>query len=143
MTSRSARHWAAVDRGQYRGLVATEQHVDESPPPANDADATTVSITGLDQFGTAFTENFDIDNGEGFFSILATAGQVITGVSFTTGSDLGFTDIRQIRINTGTNLVADVPEPATWAMMLLGFGATGMAMRRSRRRKGALLTQIA
>ena len=26
-----------------------------------------------------------------------------------------------------------VPEPATWAMMLLGFGAAGVAMRRSRR----------
>jgi hypothetical protein len=35
-----------------------------------------------------------------------------------------------------------VPEPATWAMMLMGFGATGVAMRRSRRRKG-LLTQFA
>ena len=27
-----------------------------------------------------------------------------------------------------------VPEPATWAMMILGFGACGVAMRRSRRR---------
>lgn len=30
-----------------------------------------------------------------------------------------------------------VPEPATWAMMLLGFGGIGMAMRR--RRSGALM----
>ena len=35
-----------------------------------------------------------------------------------------------------------VPEPATWAMMLLGFGAAGTALRRGRRRKGELL-QIA
>ena len=36
-----------------------------------------------------------------------------------------------------------VPEPATWAMMLLGFGAAGTALRRSRRRRDGLLTQIA
>jgi len=35
-----------------------------------------------------------------------------------------------------------VPEPATWAMMLLGFGAAGTALRRSRRKEAKLL-QIA
>lgn len=35
-----------------------------------------------------------------------------------------------------------VPEPGTWAMMLLGFGAIGGAMRR-RRRASALLQQVA
>ncbi|WP_205481123.1 PEPxxWA-CTERM sorting domain-containing protein [Sphingomonas arenae] len=35
-----------------------------------------------------------------------------------------------------------VPEPGTWAMMLLGFGAIGFSMRSSRRR-GALLAQAA
>jgi len=34
-----------------------------------------------------------------------------------------------------------VPEPTTWAMMLAGFGATGFAMRRNRRKN--LLAQIA
>lgn len=33
-----------------------------------------------------------------------------------------------------------VPEPGTWAMMLVGFGATGFALRRRNRRE---LTQIA
>jgi hypothetical protein len=35
-----------------------------------------------------------------------------------------------------------VPEPSTWAMMLLGFGAAGVAMRRSRR-KTQLMSQLA
>ena len=35
-----------------------------------------------------------------------------------------------------------VPEPATWAMMLMGFGAAGTAIRRSRRKDRKLL-QIA
>jgi hypothetical protein len=35
-----------------------------------------------------------------------------------------------------------VPEPATWGMMLLGFGAAGTALRRSRRKQSQLL-QIA
>jgi PEP-CTERM motif-containing protein len=43
---------------------------------------------------------------------------------------------------TGTGrLVPPVPEPATWAMMLVGFGTAGAAMRRSRRK--GLVTQTA
>lgn len=34
----------------------------------------------------------------------------------------------------GSLSVAAVPEPATWAMMLIGFGAIGLAARRSRRK---------
>ena len=33
-------------------------------------------------------------------------------------------------VNATSSLVAPVPEPATWAMMLFGFGAIGFAMRR-------------
>jgi hypothetical protein len=36
-----------------------------------------------------------------------------------------------------------VPEPATWGLMLLGFGGMGMALRRSRRRGTRTLMQIA
>jgi len=35
-----------------------------------------------------------------------------------------------------------VPEPSTWATMLLGFGAAGVAVRRSRRKK-TLVSQLA
>ena len=33
----------------------------------------------------------------------------------------------------GVNLTAAVPEPASWAMMIGGFGMIGAALRRSRR----------
>jgi hypothetical protein len=35
----------------------------------------------------------------------------------------------------------NVPEPATWAMMLVGFGGIGFAMRRNRKSMG--LAQVA
>jgi hypothetical protein len=41
---------------------------------------------------------------------------------------------------SGTINVAPVPEPATWAMMLLGFAGVGMAVRR---RRSPVLAQIA
>jgi hypothetical protein len=45
--------------------------------------------------------------------------------------------------NSGAILeTGGVPEPATWAMMLLGFGAVGVGMRRNRR-KAKLVSQLA
>ena len=41
----------------------------------------------------------------------------------------------------GSGAVAAVPEPATWAMMLMGFGAMGFALRRHKR--VGKLTQMA
>jgi hypothetical protein len=35
--------------------------------------------------------------------------------------------------------VSAVPEPATWGVMLVGFGGLGVAMRSSRRKQGANL----
>lgn len=39
----------------------------------------------------------------------------------------------------GSSAVAAVPEPATWAMMLIGFGGMGVALRRRRRTASSLL----
>jgi hypothetical protein len=52
-----------------------------------------------------------------------------TGVDFITLDDVtGFSNA--VLYTTGT---PGVPEPATWAMILLGFGAAGFAIRRRRR----------
>jgi hypothetical protein len=76
--------------------------------------------------------------GSNVFDIVAPAGsgESYTGATFTTEDGSGFDTFKQLRLvlaSTGA-----VPEPATWAMMLVGFGGIGMAMRRSRRRKPAL-----
>jgi hypothetical protein len=122
------------------GFGYIEFNIDET---ANLGDAMSVTIDALDQFGNPFTETADVGNGSNFFSALATDGEVIRSISFNTGDTTGFTDIRQIRIQPAVGTQpGSVPEPATWAMMLFGFGAAGVAMRRSRR-KTALFAQAA
>jgi hypothetical protein len=50
--------------------------------------------------------------------------------------------VKQNSINLAS-VTTGVPEPGTWALMLLGFGGMGMALRRSRRRGKQALMQIA
>jgi hypothetical protein len=58
-----------------------------------------------------------------------------------TGSDVA--NVSYLKFSSSVNAfeidnlaINPVPEPATWALMLLGFGGIGLAMRR--RRKPAL-----
>ena len=63
------------------------------------------------------------------------SGPSITGLTLSSGQNSLEVD------NLG--VVAAVPEPATWAMMLVGFGAMGVSMRRRRTGSTARLMQIA
>jgi hypothetical protein len=76
-------------------------------------------------------------SGENKFAFTTLSGITNLFYSFNDGTA---TNIRQVRIIPAEGPNA-VPEPATWAMMLLGFGAMGFAVRHSRRK--ALLAQIA
>jgi hypothetical protein len=99
-----------------------------------------LTITTVD--GTSTTFNIDNLNGVNRFGVDTSSLGPIASV--TLNSTGGFGTFTQLRLGDITNLQTGggVPEPATWAMMLMGFGATGIAMRRSRRKK-ALLAQIA
>ena len=73
-------------------------------------------------------------NGNNYIGFRATVGtDNFYGFAFTTGSRLnsyGF----ETAANTAITATTAVPEPATWAFMILGFGAVGAAMRYRRRR---------
>ena len=58
--------------------------------------------------------------------------------------DAGYSSRQQLTVSNFSlngNVFGAVPEPSTWAMMLVGFGGIGMAMRRQRR--APKLAQIA
>jgi hypothetical protein len=77
-------------------------------------------------------------NGSNIFDIIGDPGEVFTTASFTTTSPNGFADFKQLRLVLADSVSA-VPEPGTWGLMLLGFAGVGMALRRSRKRGGALM----
>ena len=83
----------------------------------------TNTALGAGLFSPAFT-----------YTILGGTGGFLgsTGMFLGTGSING--PLQQLSLNfAGTINAPAVPEPATWAMMLMGFAGIGFAMRRPRR----------
>ena len=105
-------------------------------------DAGTIDFILTDMDGNTFEFlNQVIGEGDTFFAFTTEDGQLIDNVFWSADVDPGSIDIlKQVRIlRDGDTTV--VPEPGTWAMMLMGFGAAGFAMRR--RRRGSGLAQLA
>jgi hypothetical protein len=91
--------------------------------------ATSVTFNITDNEGQLFTfANLALGNGENFFGFQGIQNETIRNVSFTLNGG-GISDIRQIRLD-GFAASSAVPEPTTWAMMLVGFGAVGYSMRK-------------
>lgn len=99
---------------------------------------TPFAVSACTSDGTCDSINLSDPQGSNWFDIIAPTGTAYTRATVTAASGFGFTDFKQLRFDN----FAAVPEPATWAMMLLGFGAIGTAMRRNRRRNATLM-QIA
>jgi len=116
--------------------------------------ANSSKIDFFDPNGTLLTERF-VPTGTGpaslsFLGVLFNAGEVIGRVTITSGTNplaSGTND----NPASGINLVVlddflysepvalGVPEPATWAMMLLGFAGLGFALRQSRRKRSVAI----
>jgi PEP-CTERM putative exosortase interaction domain len=91
-----------------------------------DVDFLSVTING--QTVPIFGQNTDVEFA-GISGVAIMAGElnelIVSGSSAGLGSYGGNL--------TFTPATAPIPEPATWAMMLMGFGGLGYTMRRSRR----------
>lgn len=77
----------------------------------------------------------DLKNGNDEFTAFAINGTNLTWI--TLHSDIGFSQIKQFELS-GVTAVTAVPEPTTWAMMILGFAGVGFLAYR-RRSDGAAL----
>lgn len=93
----------------------------------------TADFTLTDDAGQVFTfSNIALSNGENRLGFEAILGQQIANVSFALTSGT-ITDVRQVRLGV-SQPVGGIPEPASWALMMAGFGLTGAALRRPRRK---------
>lgn len=91
-------------------------------------------LTGMTVFAFHAGGAGDGDQGTFFFQFDAGAGvDVITITDRLNSSSTGLSNAALFQTSTGA-----VPEPGTWAMMLLGFGAMGVSLRRRRGGEGIL-----
>ena len=68
------------------------------------------------------------ENGSNFFNVY---GGSFDKISISFGDNASLQDIQQVRLAVA-GAIGAVPEPATWALMILGFGAIAGTMRRRR-----------
>lgn len=74
-------------------------------------------------------------NGQNFTGIYGTAGERFQALGFVSNPITdGIGSFQQLRLGDVRGpAVAAVPEPGTWAMLLIGFGGIGSALRRRKR----------
>jgi hypothetical protein len=124
------------------GATFTDLELNINGPPQATWD---IQLTGYNAAGVQFTQYFSAlpngtisggpfptpaiftdQSGNEFFNFRATGGDVFTHASYQVSDP---TPLGQVRIG---GVAAVVPEPATWAMMIVGFGGLGALLRRRR-----------
>ena len=105
--------WGSVDTYNHLVIHSSAGDITITPPNLN--------------FVTPADGNQVADVTNGLFMVSGTAGETFSGITLTSGSNSFEID----------NLAVAVPEPTTWAMMLVGLGALGGALRTRRRTMAA------
>lgn len=97
--------------------------------PENDTDFTSVFLTGTGLMGNILIPQTQGDplEARGLANFALQAGTFTLNILGTPGTQNG-----SFGGSVAFQAQSAVPEPATWAMMLLGFGAVGFSMRRKR-----------
>ena len=67
-----------------------------------------------------------------FFSVIAPLAAETTHETTSAGRGIRTSSGASFRYTTGRLTITAVPEPSAWALMILGFGCVGAAMRRRR-----------
>ena len=99
--------------------------------------ATSVNFAVTDNADQVFNFSNSLGNGSNFFGFQGTQGETIKSISLTFAGG-GVDDVRQIRLDE--SITTAVPEPSSWAMMILGFAGVGFLAYR--RRSGAATLRI-
>ena len=135
-----------LDASPANGIDAylpSTQGCSTNPPQGCDPGATGYYVFVADLGSTTLLGTSGV-GGTGQDNYLMTLDQDLAAGGYILGF-LQQTDDYGATANSGAILETNrgVPEPATWAMMVLGFGAAGVAIRRSRRKKPQLVSQLA
>jgi hypothetical protein len=124
--------WASITYGMtdHTGIVVTDFSVDVKGKCKD----CVVSLDALLLGGGHATDTLAYAGDDGKYYAQVASGPLIDTLTISvmrvTGAPVSVDSLRQVKIGLQT---PSVPEPATWAMMILGLGALGVALRRRSR----------
>ena len=107
-------------------------------------DTGVIDVTWTDSLGTSGTLSFTgvpgPDGDFGRLGIVSNDGETLASVVVTTAAGESFKEFKQVQFSAA-GIPPSVPEPSTWAMMLLGFAGLGYAaLNRARTARTTAMT---